>query len=145
MRIYRPGQNNQNLISKWFKKILKMFIKSFLFCRCQLSRYDLMGDSNTEQSNLYLKLFNLVFGSMSVYPLENEKMLKPHLHSIVTRPLDLTIKSKEPNDYFLLLRPILCSIWGGNHDLLYQQLLPLIPSLSQSPKELQTVVQKHNI
>ena len=88
-----------------------------------LNKLDLMGDSNTEQSNLYLKLFKLVFGSVSVFPVENEKMLKPHLHSIVTRSLDLALKSKEPHNYFLLLRALFRSIGGGNHDLLYQDLL----------------------
>jgi len=29
-----------------------------------------------ERSNLYLKLFKLVFGSVSLFPAENEQMLK---------------------------------------------------------------------
>lgn len=32
--------------------------------------------SSTEQSNLYLKLFKLVFGSVSLFATENEQMLK---------------------------------------------------------------------
>lgn len=110
-----------------------------------LDKLELMGDSTTEQSNLYLKLFKLVFGSVSVFPTENEKMLKPHLHSIVTRSLDLALKSKEPHNYFLLLRALFRSIGGGNHDLLYQEFLPLLPILLQSLNELQTGVHKQHL
>jgi len=49
-----------------------------------LERMEEMG-SNLEKSNLYLKLFKLVFGSVSLFPAENEQMLRPHLHQIVNR------------------------------------------------------------
>lgn len=49
-----------------------------------LERMDQMG-SNLERSNLYLRLFKLVFGSVSLFPQENENMLRPHLHQIVNR------------------------------------------------------------
>lgn len=40
-----------------------------------LDRLPEMG-SNVELSNLYLKLFKLVFGSVSLFAAENEQMLK---------------------------------------------------------------------
>lgn len=40
-----------------------------------LERLPEMG-SNVELSNLYLKLFKLVFGSVSLFAAENEQMLK---------------------------------------------------------------------
>lgn len=95
-----------------------------------------------ERSNLYLKLFKLVFGSVSLFTYENEKMLKPHLHTLVTKSLELALKSKEPYNYFLLLRALFRSIGGGNHDLLYQEFLPLLPVLLQSLNELQTGLHK---
>ena len=49
-----------------------------------LERMEEMG-SNVERSNLYLKLFKLVFGSVSLFAQENENMLRPHLHQIVNR------------------------------------------------------------
>lgn len=49
-----------------------------------LERMEEMG-SNVERSNLYLRLFKLVFGSVSLFPQENENMLRPHLHKIVNR------------------------------------------------------------
>ena len=107
-----------------------------------LKKMELMGDSNAERSNLYLKLFKLVFGSVSVLAAENEKMLKPHLHSLVTKSLELALKAKEPYNYFLLLRALFRSIGGGNHDLLYQEFLPLLPVLLQNLNELQTGLHK---
>lgn len=40
-----------------------------------LSRMTTMGE-NMEQSNLHLKLFKLVFGSVTLFAQENELMLK---------------------------------------------------------------------
>jgi transformation/transcription domain-associated protein len=59
-----------------------------------LERMEEMG-SNVERSNLYLKLFKLVFGSVSLFPAENEHMLRPHLHQIVNRCLHLAIPCLE--------------------------------------------------
>ena len=84
-----------------------------------LERMSEMG-SNMERSNLYLKLFKLVFGSVSLFAAENELMLKPHLHAIVNKSMDLAKSAKEPYNYFLLLRALFRSIGGGSHDLLYQ-------------------------
>jgi len=107
-----------------------------------LKKMELMGDADLDRSNLYLKLFKLVFGSVSVLAAENEKMLKPHLHSLVTRSLELALKAKQPYNYFLLLRALFRSIGGGNHDLLYQEFLPLLPVLLQNLNELQTGLHK---
>lgn len=103
-----------------------------------INKMEVMGQSDIDKSNLYLKLFKLVFGSVSVLATENEKMLKPHLHSLVTKSLDLALKSNEPYNYFLLLRALFRSIGGGNHDLLYEEFLPLLPVLLQNLNELQT-------
>lgn len=50
-----------------------------------LGRMEEMGSGNVERSNLYLKLFKLVFGSVQLFAAENEHMLRPHLHQIVNR------------------------------------------------------------
>jgi transformation/transcription domain-associated protein len=110
-----------------------------------LKKMELMGDLSQEKSNLYLKLFKLVFGSVSVFPLENEKMLKPHLHTLVNKSLEYSLKSKEPYNYFLLMRALFRSIGGGNHDLLYQEFLPLLPLLLLSLNELQTGLHKQHL
>ena len=56
---------------------------------------------------------------------------QPHLHTIVNRSMELARTANEPFNYFLLLRALFRSIGGGSHDLLYQEFLPLLPSLLQ--------------
>ena len=58
-------------------------------------------------------------------------IFQPHLHTIVNRSMELALTAKEPYNYFLLLRALFRSIGGGSHDLLYQEFLPLLPSLLQ--------------
>ncbi|XP_008557972.1 transformation/transcription domain-associated protein [Microplitis demolitor] len=109
-----------------------------------LERMDDMG-SNLERSNLYLRLFKLVFGSVSLFPAENEHMLRPHLHQIVTRSMELAMSAKEPYNYFLLLRALFRSIGGGSHDLLYQEFLPLLPNLLEGLNRLQSGLHKQHM
>ncbi|RWS15188.1 transformation/transcription domain-associated protein-like protein [Dinothrombium tinctorium] len=109
-----------------------------------LERMEEMG-SNVEKSNLYLKLFKLVFGSVSLLADKNEQMLKPHLHNIVNRSMELALSAKEPYNYFLLLRALFRSIGGGSHDLLYQEFLPLLPSLLQGLNSLQSGLHKQHM
>ena len=109
-----------------------------------LERMHEMG-SNMERSNLYLKLFKLVFGSVSLFAAENEQMLKPHLHAIVNKSMELAKSAKEPYNYFLLLRALFRSIGGGSHDLLYQEFLPLLPNLLQGLNSLQSGLHKQHM
>ena len=109
-----------------------------------LDRMHEMG-SNMERSNLYLKLFKLVFGSVSLFAAENELMLKPHLSSIVNKSMELAKSAKEPFNYFLLLRALFRSIGGGSHDQLYQEFLPLLPSLLQGLNSLQSGLHKQHM
>ncbi|KAM9426090.1 transformation/transcription domain-associated protein [Pholidichthys leucotaenia] len=109
-----------------------------------LERLPEMG-SNVELSNLYLKLFKLVFGSVSLFAAENEQMLKPHLHKIVNSSMELAQSAKEPYNYFLLLRALFRSIGGGSHDLLYQEFLPLLQNLLQGLNMLQSGLHKQHM
>ncbi|XP_053674176.1 transcription-associated protein 1 [Anopheles nili] len=109
-----------------------------------LERMDEMG-SNIERSNLYLRLFKLVFGSVSLFAAENEHMLRPHLHNIVNRSMELAMTAKEPYNYFLLLRALFRSIGGGSHDLLYQEFLPLLPNLLEGLNRLQSGFHKQHM
>ncbi|XP_023171663.2 transcription-associated protein 1 [Drosophila hydei] len=109
-----------------------------------LEKMEEMG-SNVERSNLYLRLFKLVFGSVSLFPVENEQMLRPHLHKIVIRSMELALISDEPYNYFLLLRALFRSIGGGSHDLLYQEFLPLLPNLLEGLNRLQSGFHKQHM
>ncbi|XP_045594313.1 transformation/transcription domain-associated protein isoform X4 [Procambarus clarkii] len=109
-----------------------------------LGHMEEMGTS-MDRSHLYLKLFKLVFGSVSLFAAENEQMLKPHLHQIVNRSMELAMSAKDPYNYFLLLRALFRSIGGGSHDLLYQEFLPLLPTLLQGLNSLQSGLHKQHM
>lgn len=109
-----------------------------------LERLSDMG-SNVERSNLYLRLFKLVFGSVSLFPAENEHMLRPHLSQIVNRAMELSLTAKEPYNYFLLLRALFRSIGGGSHDLLYQEFLPLLPNMLEGLNRLQSGLHRQHM
>jgi transformation/transcription domain-associated protein len=97
-----------------------------------------MGFSN-ERASLYLKMFKLVFNAVSCTQVTSdcETMLKPFLHDIVQESMQLALKCRESNNFFLLLRALFRSIGSGTHDLLYQQFLPLLPSILQQLNRLQ--------
>lgn len=103
-----------------------------------LDRMEVMGGEDIERSNLYLKLFKLVFGSVSLFPAENEQMLRPYLRDIVNKAMEFARSAQDPFNYFLLLRALFRSIGGGSHDLLYQEFLPLLPNLLQGLNSLQS-------
>lgn len=109
-----------------------------------LERMNDMG-SNVERSNLYLRLFKLVFGSVSLFPAENEHMLRPHLNQVVNRAMELAMSAKEPYNYFLLLRALFRSIGGGSHDLLYQEFLPLLPNMLEGLNRLQSGLHRQHM
>ncbi|CAK8696388.1 unnamed protein product [Clavelina lepadiformis] len=109
-----------------------------------LERLEDMGIPG-EKSNLYLRLFKLVFGSVSLFVNENEQMLKPHLHTIVTKSMSLANTAQDPYNYFLLLRALFRSIGGGSHESLYQEFLPLLPNLLQGLNSLQSGLHKQHM
>lgn len=109
-----------------------------------LKHMEEMG-TQMDRASLYLKLFKLVFGSVSILAAENEQMLKPYLHQIVNRSMELAMTARDPYNYFLLLRALFRSIGGGNHDILYQEFLPLLPTLLQGLNSLQSGLHKQHM
>uniref|UniRef100_A0A1I7ZRA5 FAT domain-containing protein n=1 Tax=Steinernema glaseri TaxID=37863 RepID=A0A1I7ZRA5_9BILA len=96
-----------------------------------------LGDLSeiNDRSSMYLKIFKMVFSSVSSSnpssTLENEKMLKSYLHRTVYESMQFALRAPDPTQYFLLLRSLFRSIGNGTHDLLYQAFLPLLPALLQ--------------
>lgn len=108
--------------------------------RFLMDRIDLLGsgDSPTSatQAQVMLRLFKLIFMAVTVFPEKNEVVLQPHMSSIIRSSLKLSAKAKEPSNYFLLLRSMFRSIGGGRFELLYKEVLPLLPELLQSLNNL---------
>ncbi|CRK92144.1 CLUMA_CG005737, isoform A [Clunio marinus] len=110
-----------------------------------LERMEEIGSADVEKSNLYLKLFKLIFGSVSMFNVENEPMIRPYLQKIVLNSMEMAMRAEEPFNYFLLLRALFRSIGGGTYDMLYQEFLPLLPNLLGGLNRLQSGCHKQHM
>lgn len=119
-------------------------ISSTIVSEYLIERMEDIG-SDSEVSSLYLRMFKMVFASVTLYPVENEQMLKPLLHSIVNKSVELALSAPEPYNYFLLLRALFRSIGGGCHDQLYAEFLPLLPNLLQALNSFQSGQHKQHM
>ncbi|CAL1278798.1 unnamed protein product [Larinioides sclopetarius] len=142
-RMYK-NQALQVMVNSFLAHDTSSHIFATILVEYLLKRMEEMG-SNMERSNLYLKLFKMVFGCVSLFAAANEEMLKPYLHQIVNRSMELALSAREPYNYFLLLRALFRSIGGGSHDLLYQEFLPLLPNLLQGLNSLQSGLHRQHM
>ncbi|KAG6015295.1 hypothetical protein E4U54_003762 [Claviceps lovelessii] len=88
-----------------------------------------VGSADIKKSSILLRLFKLAFMSVTLFLLENEQVLLPHVANIITKSIELSTKAEEPVNYFLLLRSLFRSIGGGKFEQLYKQILPLLEML----------------
>ncbi|KAI6183566.1 Transformation/transcription domain-associated protein [Aphelenchoides bicaudatus] len=122
------------------------------------------SSSTSDKTNVYLRLFREIFHIVSglnndqqpqrvsvtaterqARSKEHEAMLivsfrqldSPYLHQIVSDSIQLALRSRDPNHYFALLHALFRSIGTGSHDQLYQQFLPLLPSILQQLNRFQ--------
>lgn len=70
----------------------------------------------TNESNMLLRLFKLVFGSIVTF-CNHENVLNKHLNKIVNSCLEYSSQNKESTNYFLTLRALFRSIVSGKLDL----------------------------
>ena len=120
----------------------------------QLAKYlvdklEIMGCSDTgcgDRPVLYSRLFKLLFTSVQLHnqEVDTEGILKPHLQRIVNQSMTLSQTAKEPVNYFALLRLLFRAIGSasGTYDEMYNEFLPLLPSLLQSLNRLQSGLHK---
>ncbi|KAJ3211873.1 hypothetical protein HDU67_004198 [Dinochytrium kinnereticum] len=100
-----------------------------LLCRFLVDRIEMLGSDDHVFSTAMLRLFKVVFMAVTKYPDKNEIVLRPHVGTIITKSMKLSSKSKDPINFFQLLRALFRSIGGGRFELLYQEVLPLLEVL----------------
>ncbi|KAJ3022967.1 hypothetical protein HKX48_004725 [Thoreauomyces humboldtii] len=100
-----------------------------LMLRFLVDRLDKLGDSDPLHASVMLRLFKLLFMSVTLFPEKNEAVLRPQIGNIINTSMSLSSKAKNSLNYFLLLRALFRSIGGGRFELLYQEVLPLLQSL----------------
>jgi transformation/transcription domain-associated protein len=82
----------------------------------------------SNESNIILKLFKLVFGSLGSYPL-NESFIKPYLKDIIKICLNNSTQNKESTNFFLTLRNIFRTIGTGKFEALSKEFISILPQI----------------
>ena len=94
-----------------------------------MDRISEVGTSDIYKSSILLRLFKLSFMAVTLFSIQNELVLLPHVTNIVTKSIQLSTTAEEPMNYFYLLRSLFRSIGGGRFELLYKEILPLLEML----------------
>ena len=101
-----------------------------------------IGTSDMHKSSILLRLFKLSFMAVTLFSLQNESVLLPHVTDIVTQSIQLSTTAEEPMNYFYLLRSLFRSIGGGRFEHLYKEILPLLEMLLEVLNSLLTAARK---
>jgi transformation/transcription domain-associated protein len=97
-----------------------------------MERIHEVGTSDMTKAKILLRMFKLSFMAVTLFSVQNEQVLHPHVTKIVTKCIELSVTAEEPMNYFLLLRSLFRSIGGGRFELLYKELLPLLEMLLET-------------
>lgn len=111
---------SNDAVSRRFVEILLKFL---------VARLEDLGSSDKKLASVSLRLFKMAFMAVTIFPEENEAVLQPHLTHLIMHSLHLASKAEAPTNFFLLLRALFRSIGGGRFELLYKDVLPLLPVL----------------
>lgn len=101
-----------------------------------LENMDKLGGPTTELSSVLMKMFNVLFLAVLMFPEKNEPMLIHHISNFVLSVLKCASKSQEPLNYFLILRSLFRAISGDKFDKLHSAVLPLLPILLETLNQL---------
>lgn len=110
--------------SKYFADVLLNFLTE---------RIGSLSGPDKTVSSVLLRLFKLVFGSVTLFA-DNEPVLQPHLALLITSAIKHATEVKDSNNYFILLRALFRSVGSGKFDVFYREFLPLLPSELYSPQ-----------
>lgn len=101
-----------------------------------------VGSSDIKKSSILLRMFKLSFMAVTLFCVQNEQVLLPHVTKLVTRAIRLATTADEPMNYFYLLRSLFRSIGGGKFEGLYKEILPLLEMLLDVLNNLLTAARK---
>ena len=90
-----------------------------------------LGDYDEHSTVATIRLFKMAFGAVTMFPLSNEPILASYLSRIIMDCFPLAAKAPRPSNYFHLLRGLFRAIGlgGGRFELLYKEVLPLLPEM----------------
>jgi len=102
--------------------------------RFLVDRLPMLGEYDDQTAVVAIRLFKMAFNAVTVFPTSNEPILASHLATLVMDCFPLAAKATKPINYFHLLRSLFRAIGvgGGRFELLYKEVLPLLPEMLES-------------
>ncbi|KAG9317678.1 hypothetical protein JVU11DRAFT_1890 [Chiua virens] len=102
--------------------------------RFLIDRLPLLGEYDDQTAVVTIRFFKLAFGAVIQIPGPNEPILASHLAKLIMDCFPLAAKATKPTNYFHLLRGLFRAIGGGGgkFELLYKEVLPLLPEMLES-------------
>lgn len=99
-----------------------------------VDRLPLLGEYDDMTAAATIRLFKLAFGAVTLHAGPNEPILAIYLAKLLMDCFPLAAKASKPTNYFHLLRALFRAIGGGGgrFELLYKEVLPLLPEMLDS-------------
>jgi transformation/transcription domain-associated protein len=93
-----------------------------------------LGEYDDPTAVITIRLFKMAFGTIAMFPQHNEPILASHLSQLITECFPLAAKAAKPTNYYHLLRGLFRAIGGGGgrFELLYKEVLPLLPEMLEN-------------
>ncbi|EPQ59490.1 hypothetical protein GLOTRDRAFT_136350 [Gloeophyllum trabeum ATCC 11539] len=102
--------------------------------RFLIDRLSLLGDTDDQTAVVTIRLYKMAFAAVGIFPQTNEPILAAHIGKLIMACFPLAAKATKPANYYFLLRALFRAIGGGGgrFELLYKEVLPLLPDLLES-------------
>ncbi|KAJ7276442.1 hypothetical protein B0H12DRAFT_1227571 [Mycena haematopus] len=99
-----------------------------------VDRLPLLGEYDEATAGATIRLFRMAFHAVSTHQASNEPILASHLPKLLMDCFPLAAKATKPAHYLLLLRSLFRAIGGGGgrFEILYKEVLPLLPEMLES-------------
>ncbi|KAH9943440.1 atypical/PIKK/TRRAP protein kinase [Epithele typhae] len=99
--------------------------------RYLIDRLPELGQYDDQAAAVAIRMFKMTFQAVTGFPNLNESILAAHLGKLIMDCFPLAAKAAKPTNYFHLLRGLFRAIGGGGgrFELLYKEVLPLLPEM----------------
>lgn len=96
-----------------------------------IDRLPKLGEYDDPNLIVVIKLYKMTFNAVQTFPQANEPILASHMAKLIMDCFPLAAKATRPTNYLHLLRGLFRAIGsgGGRFELLYQEVLPLLPEM----------------
>ncbi|KAL1742601.1 FAT domain-containing protein [Schizophyllum fasciatum] len=99
-----------------------------------VDRLPLLGDLDDYNAAYTIRYYKMAFGALDkeVYSPTNESIIAGHLPKLLMDCFPLAAKASRPTHYYSLLRSIYRAIGSGRFEMLYKEVLPLLPEMLEN-------------